>query len=377
MSTEMLRESRASRAIVGTMIGVGMLALPFVIARVGLVLGVVALMVIAVIMGVVLELYADLVIVRGGKARFIHVVGKELGHAGTFLVSTAYIGSIYGALMAYGIFGGQFLRTVTFSFFPLTPTESMVAFFLLGAICTVGGSLSVARLQRALLPVFFVLMAGLSVVMVPYMQWSALMTFHPLELGSAFGVMIFAFHGISAIPEARDFLDRSAKRLPHVIWRSLGIVLMVYVVFSALVVAVTGTNTTENALTGLRETLGHSMFVFASSIALLVTITAFMNVATSLTNTYLYDVRLRFIPSWVLTMGIPFCVLLVGAPSMTEILNVTGGVLGAITGIGMLVAYERARMSAELPKNSLRVPQIVVGLTFCVFFAVLVSSLWG
>jgi multisubunit Na+/H+ antiporter MnhB subunit len=62
---------------------------------------------------------------------------------------------------------------------------------------------------------------------------------------------------------------------------------------------------------------------------------------------------------------------------MTEILNVTGGVLGAITGIGMLVAYERARMSAELPKNSLRVPQIVVGLTFCVFFAVLVSSLWG
>ena len=377
MATSFSLVSRASRATIGTMIGVGMLALPFAVAQVGFFLGVLALVVTALIMGVVLELYADLVLARGGKARFIHVVSRELGHFGTFVATVAYIGSIYGALMAYCIFGGQFLRTVLFFFLPLTPVGATIAFFVLGALLTIGGSLFVARVQRVLLPIFFFLIAGLAAFALPHMQWSAFTAFEPMHLGAAFGVMVFAFHGVSAIPEARDILGRSSHLLSAVVWRSIGVVFAVYFVFSASVLGVTGSRTTENALTGLNNALGHSAFVFASLIALVVTLSAFMNVATALTNTYVYDIRLRFLPSWGLTMIVPIALVLAGLTSMSMILNFTGGVLGAVTGICMLIAYERARMSAELSKQGLRVPQLVVGLTFCVFVAVLVGSMIG
>jgi hypothetical protein len=91
----------------------------------------------------------------------------------------------------------------------------------------------------------------------------------------------------------------------------------------------------------------------------------------------LYDLRLRFAASWALTMSVPMLFILSGATSMSTVLNISGGILGSISGISMLIAYERARMSAELSKQSLRMPQFVVGLAFCLFVAILVLTIVG
>lgn len=377
MATSFALISRATRPMIGSMIGVGLLALPFAFAQVGFGLGTLALVVVALVSGVVLELYADLVLVRGGKARFIHVMSRELGHGGTFIAAASFIGSIYGALIAFCIFGGQFLRTVLFGILPLTPTESTIAFFALGALLTIGGSLFVARMQRILLPVFFCLIAGLALFALPHVHLNAFTTFVPSNLGAALGVMLFAFHGMCGVPEARDILGRSSGLLSRVSWRSIATVFCVYLLFSFSVLGVTGASTTENAIVGLNNALGHSAFLLASTIALVVTMSAFMNVANALTYMYVYDLKLRFIPSWLITMLVPIIIVLIGIPSMTSVLKFTGGVLGTIVAICMLVAYERARMSAELPKRSLRVPQLVVGLTFCVFVVVFVGSIVG
>ena len=93
MSTESSLMWRGARPLVGTMIGVGILSLPFAVSQVGFVLGIGLLLAIGVVNVFILCLYADLVLVRAGKARFIHVIGRELGHFGTFVASTAYIGA--------------------------------------------------------------------------------------------------------------------------------------------------------------------------------------------------------------------------------------------------------------------------------------------
>lgn len=369
--------SRASRVTVGTMIGVGMLGLPFAVAQVGFIPGMIALIFIAIMSAIILELYADLVLVRKGKSRFIHVIGGELGHFGTFVATTAYIGSIYGALIAYCMFGGQFLRTVLFSWLPMTPLQSSLLFFVIGSVFTVGGIFFVARVQKILLPLFFLLIIVLAVVAFPQIEWTRFLTWNPEKFGLALGVMVFAFHAMSAIPEARDLLGRSPQCLPQVIRRSTVVVFFVYASFIMAVVGAVGTLTTEDAITGLNNVLGHSTYILASWIALLITISAFMNVSLSLVNTYVYDIRLGFASSWLLTMIVPIISIFLGVSSMNSVLNVTGGVLGSITAITMLIAYEKARMSAELPKRSLRVPQIVVGLCFCLFVFVLASTILG
>ncbi|MFA6017856.1 MAG: aromatic amino acid transport family protein [Patescibacteria group bacterium] len=370
-------KARASRVIIGTTVGVGMLSLPFVVAQVGFSLGAALLFVVALLSTILLTLYADLVLVRGGKARFIQVVGRELGHFGTFIAATAYIASIYGALLAYCIFGGQFLRIVTFSFLPLTPLTATLAFFVIAALSTVGGTFFVSRIQRILLPIFFCLIVVLAISAIPSIHWPNFFGFAPEHLGVAFGVMVFAFHGISAIPEARDLLGRSAFLLPQVIRRSLAVVLGIYGIFVFSIVGVTGDATSENAILGLNNVLGSGVYILASVIALIVVFSAFMNIASSLTNTFLFDFRLRFIPAWSLTMTVPLVFLFLGVNSLLSILSVTGGILGSITAIALLVAYERARMSSELPRNSLRIPQIFVGITFCAFFAIMIMTIFG
>ncbi len=374
MESDLSRIWCASRRLIGTMIGVGMLSLPFAVVRDGLVLGLLELLAAALVSYLVLRLYADLIMIRGGKARFIHVLGRELGHFGTGIASFAYIGATLGALIAFLIFGGQFLRVVLFDILPLKAVTASVLFFILASFFTIGGSLFIGRVQRIFIPLFMILIGILVLVALPHMSVSHFELPSSFEnIGLSFGMMLFAFHGIYALPEMRDILGRHADLLPRSIGLGSAIVFTVYVVFILSVLGVTGLRTTENAIPGLGA-LGHSVIIFASAIALLVTFTVYMNVASALTNTFLYDLRMRFIPAWLLTAFVPLFIFLAGAQHISSVLSITGGVLGSLTGIMMLIAYERARVSAKLPKNSLQISQWAIALTFLIFFGTMVAT---
>ncbi len=365
----------AARPLIGTMIGVGMLGLPFAVVRVGVWFGMVELVLAALVCYLVLRLYGELIVLRGGKARFIQVIDKELGHFGTGVASIAYIGATFGALLAFLLFGGQFLRTVTFGIFPMTPTESSMVFFFLASILTIGGSLFIARVQRVLIPIFLFCICCLVVVAAPNATAAHFALPASVDgLGLTFGVMLFSFHGMSALPEMRDILGKKVSLLSRSIGVGTMVVTAVYAAFILAVIGVTGAQTTENAIRGL-SVLGSSFALFASGIALLVTFTVYTNVASALTNTFLYDLRMRFAHAWLLTAGIPLIAFFAGAQKISSVLSITGGILGSLTGIMMLIAYERARVSAELPKNSLHISQWAIALTFVIFVSTMVSTI--
>jgi len=365
---------KATRPLIGTMIGVGLFGLPFAITQLGFGLGMAVFAIVAMLTGTLALLYADLVMVRGGKSRFIHVVQRELGPFGTFVAGSSFLGGIYGALLAYCLFGGQFLRAFIWDVLPLTPTGATALFFVLACLGTVGGFLVVARLQRILLPIMFLAIGTLAIIALPHIHWEYFFTMGTGSIGASIGVMVFAMHGFSAVPEARDLLGRSAGLLPRTIFKAQWMVFAAYAVFIATIIGLTGPTTPENAIVALKNSLGTPVFIFASGLALITSLSAFMNVATSMTNTYLYDFRLRFIPSWLLTMIVPLVALILGASSLIGVLRITGGILSSLTAIMVLIAYERARMSAELPKNSLNIPQWVVAFAFILFAGVIIAT---
>ncbi|MEK9155535.1 MAG: aromatic amino acid transport family protein [Patescibacteria group bacterium] len=377
MSTESSLMWRGARPLVGTMIGVGILSLPFAVSQVGFVLGIGLLLAIGVVNVFILCLYADLVLVRAGKARFIHVIGRELGHFGTFVASTAYIGATYGALIAYLLFGGQFLRAIFYQWLPMSPWTASIWFFVIASVFTLGGSLFVARAQRILVPMFMTLLVVLTIIAIPHIDIQNYLTFTPQNIAVPLGVMLFAFQGMSALPEMRDILSRRPEWLSKSTVFAVSIVAVLYVIFITGVLGVTGAKTTENAIVGLGSSLGQSVVLLASGVAFLTTLTAYLNVTTALMNTYTYDLRLRFIPSWLLTSIIPLIFILLGVQSIVAVLGFSGGVLGPLTAIMMLIAYERARMGGDLPKYALRVPQWVVGLAFVIFASVMIGTIVG
>lgn len=208
MESDFSRIWCASRRQIGTMIGVGMLSLPFAVVRDGLVLGLLELLAAALVSYLVLRLYADLIMIRGGKARFIHVLGRELGHFGTGIASFAYIGATLGALIAFLIFGGQFLRVVLFDVLPLKATTASVLFFILASFFTIGGSLSVTRVQRILVPLFMMLIGVLVLVALPHMSASHFNLPSSFEnIGLSFGMMLLPFTAYMRFQKCETFLD--------------------------------------------------------------------------------------------------------------------------------------------------------------------------
>ncbi len=376
MESDSSRIWSAARPLIGTMIGVGILGLPYAILQVGIGIGILELLLAALISFLVLRLYGDLVMIRGGKARFIQVIGRELGHLGTGIAAFAYIGATFGALLAFIIFGGQFLRVVTFPIFPMTITTASVVFFVVASFFTIGGSLFVARAQKFLIPLFIGLIVLLMIVAAPHMTVVHVLASASGNMSIPLGVMLFAFGGLSAVPEMRDILGKRSDLLPKSIIRASVIVPMVYTVFGIGILAVTGVATTENGILGL-SAVGKSLVLLACGIALLTTFNAYTNLATQLTNTFLYDLRMRFVSAWMTTASLPFALFLMGAQRIASVLSITGGILSSLTAIMMLIAYERARVSADLPKNSLQISQWAIAFTFVMFVAVMVTTVVG
>lgn len=377
MKTELGEVWCGARPLIGTMIGVGILSLPFVVSRVGFTLGMLLLLVVACMSACVLHLYADLVLLRQGKARFIQVIHRELGAMGTGAASFAYLGSSYGALIAYLLFGGQFLRAVLYQWLPISVFGGSVWFFVITTLCTLGGSLFVVRMQRFLAPIFLGAFGILFVIAWPHIDGQNYVTFFPEHIGLPLGVMLFAFHGLVALPEMRDALGRHTQKIFQSIFWGVVTVTMVYGIFIFLVLGVAGEHTTENALLSLGNVLGPSAVWLASVIALCIALNAFVNLATAMVNTYTHDLRLRFLPAWMLTALPPLCLMIFGVQDLVSILGVTGGILGSLTSIMMLIAYERARLGGDLPRSALRVPQWMVALAFVMFVGVMVGTVVG
>ncbi len=360
--------------LIGTMIGVGMFGLPYAVARVGYGEGIVLLLLVAFVSAVTLRLYADLVNVRQDKARYIKVVGRELGSLGTLIAAIVYLASKYGALIAICLFGGQFLRSLLFSIFPLTPLVATISFFVIACFATIGGTLAVNRLRIWVIPTFFSLIALLSVISINLIQVDNFLYGLSLDVGSSIGVMMFAFFALAALPEMHEGLGKRTELLGKGVWWGTAVVTLVYIIFVTIIIGVTGGQTTENAILGLRNVFGFWPYILASAIAFVVSLSAYMNLASAMTNLYVQDLRWRFIPSWLSTAVVPFLWIMFGTASGTSVINITGGVLGSLAYIMMLIAYERARLSAELPKNSLKVPQWVVAMAFVIFVGVILVT---
>ena len=231
------------------------------------------------------------------------------------------------------------------------------------------------RLQAVLIPVFFSMIVGLALFALPNLHLNYLSTVDPTQALLPFGALVFAFTGFSAVPECREALGRrKTLTRPALI---LGVILIgvLYALFTFAVVGMTGPFTSVQAVDGLRFVAGPWLSSFVSIIGLCTVFTAFIGVGNVVMNSLILDFRGRYLSSWWLAVVIPLCAFLLGARSFIDVIGATGGLLGGLSGIVLLLAYERARLTAHLPKRALAIPQGLVALSFILFMAMIVITI--
>lgn len=365
---------RGVRPLVGSTIGVGIFALPYVFAQAGFALALAELVVIALLNTAALLLFVDLISVRKRHAHFVAVVGGELGFAGRAVAAFALFSTVWGAMLAYMIVGASFIGLL----FNVAPSAAIsLCFAAAGSALVAGGLPLLLRMQGFVIPAFFGVIVLIFALAVPHMQLAHFTTFFPENATLPLGALLFAVSGLSAIPEVRDSLGKHTQNMPRVLMLGMLLIVAIYLIFVIAILGFNGGATSPDAISGIVRSAGRPLALLAAAVGAMTVFSAFVTSGTSLMDTLLYDFRMKLGHAWLLAVGVPIGVFLLGARNFIDVISFTGGILGGVCGLLIIFAYEKARRSGELPKRSLRVPEFVVFLCFVLFVSMIALTMFG
>lgn len=367
---------QGARPLIGSVVGVGIFGLPFVFSQAGFAIGLLELVLVAALALLTYFIFADLLAVNKGHERFVAVVSNQLGPFGRAMATIAYFGSLWGAMLAYIIVGGQFVANVLHPYLGGALFHYQLAFWVVASVCMIGGTMFVRLLQAWLIPTFFILIVALALFALPHLHVEYLTVIEPAKALLPFGALIFAFSGFAAVPESRDALGRKKGLMRPAMVLATVLIAILYALFSLSIVGMTGAFTSPQAVESLRFVAGPWLSVFVSILGLCTVFTAFVSVGNAVTNSLIYDFHGRFLSSWWLAIIVPLCIFLFGARDFIEVIGATGGLLGGLSGIVLVIAYERARLTSQLPKRELALPQTLVALSFLLFVAMIVATIF-
>ncbi len=352
---------------IGSVIGVGIFGIPFIFAQAGFGIGMIHLIVIGAVNLVILLIYADIVMNTGGHHRISGIVeryaGPWWGHVASFLL----FASSWGAMVAYIIIGGEFLQAILGPWLNISLMSWQLLFFVVSAFLLIGGLGFIAKLE-----VFFVfgLLALVTVILtasLPHADLAELTTFDTSMWFAPFGVVLFAFGGLAALPEMADVLGNKKSQLRKAILLGMGIVTIVYTVFAGVTVAVTGARTTQEAILGLGAVVGDWALVLGAFIGLFSVLTSFLILGIAIMNGLVFDYKWRYFRAWGLVVMIPVLVFLFGARDFIDVIGFTGAILVGLLSILLIYTYKKAKRDVCMPKRCLRVPNWLLWLTGAVF----------
>jgi tyrosine-specific transport protein len=333
----------------GTIIGAGLFALPYITLKLGfwVILG--YFLILGGFITLIHLFFGELALETPDFKRLPGFAKLYLGKKGQIIAYISTILSIFGALLAYLILGGEFLAELLEPVLGGSTLFYTVFYFIVAAAVIFHGIKAVAKIEFWGLILFFVILfaiffRGGSLIAADNLfaspDWSLL--FLP------YGVILFSLWGATLIPEIEEMLGEKRKAILKIIPIAILIPALVYLFFVYLILGITGDQTTESALTGLKDVLGNGIVSLALVFGLLTTFTSFITLGLTLKKVFWYDLKFKKILSWAITCFLPLFLYLAGVKSFIAVIGVVGGIMLAIDGILILLMYKKLRPERKI-----------------------------
>ena len=140
-------------------------------------------------------------------------------------------------------------------------------------------------------------------------------------------------------------LGSKKQMLRKVILISMLMAIAVYFFFIYVILGITGSNTTELALTGLEQVLGRGVVGWALFFGILTTFTSFITLGLTLKRTFCYDLKIKENLAWLITCFPPLVLFLFGFNNFISILSFVGGIMLGVNAILILLMYQKTTNS--------------------------------
>lgn len=349
----------AVATLMGTIIGVGLFAIPWAINQAGVISLFVYMAGLAVIQYWLHLLFAEAVLSTKEKHRVPGLMEKYGSKKGKIAAFIAEVISSYGSILAYIIVGGLFLHQLFSPYWGGSVFLYSTALFLLVELITFFDIKMIAGAE------FF--LTALLVAAIGLITWRG---FGQISLDNyqlvnwqniflPYGPIFFAISGSSAIPEVCRLLDREKHKIRSAIAWGTFLPAILMLIFVLVVLGITGERTSHDTLAGLGMVLNDGVITFSLIFGLLAIISSYIVIAQSLEEVFEWDFKLTNKLSWLLAGFVPYLLYALGWTNLTKVISFTGAFTGGLSGIILIWLMFKIKARPELVssvKNKLSMP---------------------
>ncbi|MBT6254221.1 amino acid permease [Candidatus Uhrbacteria bacterium] len=334
---------KAIGLIIGAVVGVGIFGIPFAFMQSGFFVGMIYLVVIGFVAMTLAMMFSEVAIQTPGRHRMSGYVRKYFGKKWGAVAALVMTGSTWGGLLAYVLVGGEFFHALVSPYIGGTLFVYQLFFMIFGFVVALRGLSFVARTESYLVPalllvVTVIILRGIfDVDTINYTTLTGSNIFLP------YGVVLFSIGGLNVIPEIKDLLKKDSDSMRRVVPIGYLIIIAMYAAFAAVVVGVTGLETTPESIIGLGEALGPWILVLGSIMGLLAVVTSFIIMSVELQDMLEFDFGTSRLLAWFAAVSVPLVIFLMGARDFIEVISFTGAVFGGLMGIFVVAMYLKVR----------------------------------
>ncbi|TET84646.1 MAG: amino acid permease, partial [Candidatus Nealsonbacteria bacterium] len=363
--------------LLGTIVGAGIFGIPYVIARSGIIPGFFYLLILGGAVLLIHLFFGEIVLRTKEKHRLPGFAQKYLGEKARILIAASTLLAITGALLAYTIIGGDFLKIVFSPFLNLSSFYFSLIFWAILSYFIFQGIKLIAPTQLLMNIAFIFIIFLIFCFALPKINLQNFSLINPENIFLPYGIILFSLIGWSAIPIISEIFENSKERrkIKKVIIVSVIAVIFLYFLFTLSVVGVSGQNTSSEALHGLLPFLGQTIVVLGALFGILAIATSFLILGNYLKNTLFYDFKIPRIISATISCGIPLILFLIGFRGFIEVVGLVGTIVGVIEGVIIVLIFKKAKLSGNRrPEYSLKIPSILLYFLIAIFILGAVSQ---
>lgn len=329
--------------ISGSIIGVGFFSLPYIASKSGIWIMLAYFIILTAIVSVIHLIFAKISLKTPDFKRFPgfvkHYFGKKVQ---IFSLISTIFGS-YGVLLVYLIAGSEFLTNIFQPYFGQSSVLYALIYFLFVSLIIFLGIKAVAKVEFWILLLLFLSIIFIFIKAFGQIDFTNFLpesNFNISNLFLPYGPILFSLWGAGLIPEAEEMAKGNKKSVKKIVLIATLIPAVFYLFFTFLILSITGVNTTESALIGLKDFLG-SASVIVFLIGMSATITACVAHGLTLKKVFIYDLKIKNWQAFVITCFVPMILYLLGLRSFIGLISFTGAILLGIDGILILMMYKK------------------------------------
>ena len=359
-------------ALVGGVVGVGFLSLPYITLQVGIWPMLFYFITLTGLMLFINLIFVKISLKTPDFKRFPGFVGFYLGKsAKKFTLAMVIFGS-FGVLLAYLFVGASFLSNVLSPLIGEHFGFSLILYFAAASLMVYFGPKASAKLALWGMGLLLLVLVLVFAVGLPQIKLANIFIsnadFTASNLFLPYGAILFSLWGTGMIPVAEEMLGHKKKMLKKIVAISTLLVAGLYLFFIVLILGISGGQTTESALTGLAHFLPPIVSLLTVAIGVITTFIAFIFQGIFLKEVFMYDMKVERFTAWVFTCFTPLVLFFLGFNSFISLISFVGGVLLGINGILILAMYKEIG-----GKNRVIYPLVVVfviGIVYSIVYFV-------